>query len=143
MSDPTLARNLAIVAVVLGAFAVVLGGVALFLAARRQQAVIAAYDGRNSARLRAELGDLRAGLSQALRHVAVVRYTGLGSRGAPTSWSVALLDDAGDGVVLTTINDTEGGRSYAKNVRRGNGDVHLSPEEFEAVGYAMGAIVRS
>lgn len=104
---------------------------------RRSEISHAQYDARALQRLHAGLDDLRLGLSEALRHVAVVRYDAFGDQAGTTSWSMALLDDAGDGVVVTTINGRESGRAYAKNVRGGASDVPLSPEEKEALNYAM------
>ena len=70
---------------------------------------------------------------QALRHVAVVRYDAFGDMGGLLSFSVALLDDAGDGLVLTSINGRSETRTYAKGVQAGGGEQPLSPEELEAV----------
>ena len=52
----------------------------------------------------------------ALRHLAVVRYDAFGDMGGHLSWSLALLDDAGDGVVLTSIHGRSEARTYAKNI---------------------------
>ncbi|WP_235734597.1 DUF4446 family protein [Nocardioides alcanivorans] len=52
------------------------------------------------------------------------------------SWSVALLDDAGDGVVLTSIHGRSDARSYAKPVAAWSSDQVLSPEESEAIANA-------
>ena len=74
--------------------------------------------------------------SQSLRHVAVVRYDAFGDVSGEQSWSLAILDDAGDGVVVTAINGREAARTYAKNVRAGESDAALSPEELEAIAFA-------
>lgn len=85
--------------------------------------------------LRKDLGVLRADLSDALRHLAVVRYDAFGDMGGHLSWSMALLDDNGNGVVLTSINGRSDARSYAKNVREYVSESKLSPEEAEAIDY--------
>ncbi len=51
--------------------------------------------------LRSEVAALRADLTASLRHLAVVRYDAFADMGGHLSWSVALLDDTGSGVVLT------------------------------------------
>ena len=84
--------------------------------------------------LRGEVQALRLEASQALRHLAVVRYDAFGDMGGHLSWSMALLDDAGDGVVLTSIHGRSEARSYAKNVTGWTCEQTLSPEEEEAVG---------
>src|SRR5436305_5400931 len=83
-----------------------------------------------------ELAAARADLSDALRHVAVVRYDAFGDMGGRLSFSAALLDDAGDGIVLTSINGRSETRTYAKGVKGGDSDHSLSPEEQQAIGYA-------
>jgi hypothetical protein len=87
-------------------------------------------------RLREDLAAARADLSDALRHVAVVRYDAFGDMGGRLSFSAALLDDAGDGIVLTSINGRTETRSYAKGVKAGESDHSLSPEELQAISYA-------
>ena len=86
--------------------------------------------------LRADLTSARADLAAALRHVAVVRYDAFGDMGGRLSFSAALLDDAGDGVVLTSINGRSETRTYAKSVAAGGSEHPLSPEEQEAIGKA-------
>jgi hypothetical protein len=86
--------------------------------------------------LREDLAAARADLSDALRHVAVVRYDAFGDMGGRLSFSAALLDDAGDGIVLTSINGRTETRSYAKGVKAGESDHSLSPEELQAISYA-------
>jgi hypothetical protein len=46
---------------------------------------------------------------------------------------MALLDDKGDGVVLTSINSRADARTYAKEVRAFASEAKLSPEEEEAI----------
>ena len=62
---------------------------------------------------------MRVDLADALRHVAVVRYDAFGDMGGRMSFSAALLDDAGDGLVLTSINGRTETRTYAKGVKGG------------------------
>lgn len=84
-------------------------------------------------RLSKELEDARSDLRETLQHLAVVRYDAYGDMGGRLSWSVALLDDNGDGVVLTSINSRNDARSYAKEVSGFESDSKLSPEEEEAI----------
>jgi len=83
--------------------------------------------------LRQEVAALSAEASEALRHLAVVRYDAFGDMGGHLSWSLALLDEGGDGVVLTSIHGRSEARTYAKNVVAWKSDQQLSPEEEEAV----------
>jgi Protein of unknown function (DUF4446) len=69
----------------------------------------------------------------ALRDVAIVRYDALQEMSGQLSFSVALLNAVGDGVVLSSINGRAETRTYAKPVRAGKGVQELSPEEAQAV----------
>lgn len=74
----------------------------------------------------------------AVRHVGLVRYDAFEDVGGRLSFSCALLDDAGNGVVLTSINGRQDTRVYAKPVRGGRSSYHLSVEEDEAIRQALG-----
>ena len=89
--------------------------------------------------LRGEVQALRVEASQALRHLAVVRYDAFGDMGGHLSWSMALLDDGGNGVVLTSIHGRSDARTYAKNVTDWSCEQQLSPEEEEAIKFARSA----
>ena len=86
--------------------------------------------------LRQEVAALRAEARGSLRHVAVVRYDAFGDMGGHLSWSLALLDDSGDGVVLTSIHGRSDARSYAKSIAGWSCEQQLSPEEDEALANA-------
>jgi Protein of unknown function (DUF4446) len=86
--------------------------------------------------LRQEVAALRAEAAGAIRHLGIVRYDAFGDVGGRLSWSLALLDDRGDGVVLTAIHGRSEARSYAKSIAGWSCDQPLSPEEQEAVGSA-------
>ena len=89
--------------------------------------------------LRGEVQALRAESNDALRHLEVVRYDAFGDMGGRLSWSLALLDDGGNGVVLTSIHGRSEARTYAKNIASWSCDQAMSPEEEEAVGFAKAA----
>jgi len=86
--------------------------------------------------LRQEVAALKAEAAQAMRHVAVVRYDAFADTGGQLSWSMALLDDSGSGVVLTAIQGRNDSRSYAKNVAGWKSETQLSPEEEDAISNA-------
>ncbi|MHB8340348.1 MAG: DUF4446 family protein [Mycobacteriales bacterium] len=88
---------------------------------------------------RRALEGLRVDLSDAIRHVAVVRYDAFQDMGGRMSFSAALLDDTGDGLVLTSINGRSETRSYAKGVKGGQSEHLLSPEEQQALAHALRA----
>ena len=86
--------------------------------------------------LRQEVAALRTEAAQAMRHVAVIRYDAFSDTGGQLSWSLALLDDAGSGVVLSSIQGRNDSRSYAKNISGWTSDAQLSPEEEDAISNA-------
>jgi hypothetical protein len=51
---------------------------------------------------------------------------------------MALLDDTGTGVVLSSILHRDQARMYVKGVRAGRAEIELSPEEDEAIRTALG-----
>ncbi|HWC35598.1 MAG TPA: DUF4446 family protein [Mycobacteriales bacterium] len=94
------------------------------------------------ARAKADLDLARSELADALRHVAVVRYDAFGDMGGRLSFTAALLDDSGDGLVITSINGRTESRAYAKGVKEGRSDTSLSPEETQAIALALGRKAR-
>jgi hypothetical protein len=69
--------------------------------------------------------------------VSVVRYDAFGDMGGRLSFSAAMLDDGGDGLVLTAIHGRSETRSYIKGVKGGSSEASLSPEELQAISYAL------
>lgn len=152
--------------IAVGVIAVVALILAIVLALRtgrmkRQYRVLSAADGRASfievvarkteevealrddvAQLAAELQATRRELNQAIRHVAVVRYDAFGDMGGRMSFSAALVDDHGNGFVLSTIHARSESRSYVKELRGGMAEVSLSPEEAQAVSEAIPHVLR-
>lgn len=84
----------------------------------------------------ADVADLRTEIAQALRHVAVVRYDAFGDMGGRLSFSAALIDDAGDGLVISSIHARGESRTYAKGIVTGKSDTTLTPEEQQALAAA-------
>ena len=83
-----------------------------------------------------DLAALRADVAQALRHVAVVRYDAFGDMGGRLSFSAAIVDDRGDGLVFSSIHARGESRTYAKGVVGGRSDATLTPEEQQALASA-------
>lgn len=83
-----------------------------------------------------DLASLRHDIAQALRHVAVVRYDAFGDMGGRLSFSAAIIDDTGDGLVVSSIHGRGESRTYAKGVVGGDADATLTPEERQALAAA-------
>ena len=78
-----------------------------------------------------------------LRNVAVVRYDAFGDMGGRLSFSCAVVDDEGDGLVISSIHARGESRTYAKGIVGGSSEITLTPEEQEALSAARGGPVRS
>jgi hypothetical protein len=70
---------------------------------------------------------------RAVRDIGIVRYDALREMSGQMSFSLALLNSGGDGVVVSSINGRAETRTYAKTVKAGHGVQELSPEENAAV----------
>jgi hypothetical protein len=73
----------------------------------------------------------------AVQRFAVVRYDAFEDMGGQLSFSAALLDDYGDGIVITSINGRTETRTYAKPVRAMKSQHNLSDEERAAIESAV------
>lgn len=150
---------IAVVGVIVGVVGVVLAAVAWFKLSKLQRSydLLAVVEGKESyldvlARTREEFGmlsedvygltkqvkNLQTGLTRALRNVSVVRYDAYGDMAGRYSFSAAMLDDHGDGLIITSIHGRNETRSYLKGIVRGAPDIPLSPEEEAAVSQAKG-----
>ena len=94
--------------------------------------------------LHGAVDEIAAGLSRVDRRVdacvsrmSLVRYDAYEGAGGHQSASVALLDSARTGVVLSAIQGRDYARIYVKELERGRTPVALSPEEEQAVERAM------
>ena len=88
--------------------------------------------------------EVAAGLSRidrrvdgCLSHTSIVRYDAYEDAGGHQSASLAFLDAARSGVVVSAIQGRDYARIYVKELDRGRAPVALSPEEQEAVERAM------
>jgi hypothetical protein len=90
-----------------------------------------------AAGLEERMGAAEARLDGAIAYRALVRYDAYGELSGRQSSSLALLDAAGDGVVLSCITHRDTARLYTKSVHGGHGEHELSPEEDEAIRLAL------
>ena len=88
--------------------------------------------------------EVATGLSRVDRRVdacvsktSIVRYDAYEGAGGHQSASLAFLDSARSGVVVSAIQGRDYARIYVKELDRGKAPVALSPEELEAVDRAM------
>jgi hypothetical protein len=84
-----------------------------------------------------QVGRVDARIDGTVSKTAIVRYDAYENSGGHQSASLALLDAARTGVVLSAIQGRDYARIYVKELDRGRASVALSPEEQEAVDRAM------
>jgi len=84
-------------------------------------------------------GEKRLGeaLRTSVRRIGLVRFDAFEDMGGRLSFSAALLDENGDGIVITSINGRQDTRCYAKTVQQGTSVHNLSDEEEQAIREAL------
>jgi uncharacterized protein DUF4446 len=141
-----------------GALIALLFAIAFFVQTRRMREAQKVLIGRGkddlvdfAVSLQARIDDLHravdevaAGLSRidkrvdaCLSHTSIVRYDAYEDAGGHQSASMAFLDAARSGVVVSAIQGRDYARIYVKELDRGRPSLALSPEEQEAVDRAM------
>ncbi|GAB3586930.1 DUF4446 family protein [Calidifontibacter terrae] len=102
---------------------------------RNEHDRISALDQRVTA-LGGRVDAVHAHVAEGLRHVSVVRYDAFGDMGGRLSFSAAIVDDSGDGLVISSIHARGESRTYAKGVIDGRSEITLTPEERQALAAA-------
>ncbi len=87
--------------------------------------------------LEARTSELRERMRADVSRVAVTRYDAFEDMGGALSFSAALLDEDGNGLVLSAINGRSETRAYAKSVAAQRSEHTLSAEEEEVIAAAM------
>lgn len=88
-------------------------------------------------RLDDEISAVNKRISGFLQHWHLFRFNAFDKTGSDLSFSLALLNDEADGVVLTSIFGREDSRVYAKPVLGGKSKYNLSEEEIQAIKKAI------
>jgi hypothetical protein len=81
--------------------------------------------------------ELEALSQQSIQKVGVVRFNPFADTGGDQSFAVALLDAAGNGVVLSSLHGRADTRIFAKQVQAGRSKHALSDEEQDAIRKAL------
>jgi hypothetical protein len=106
-------------------------------ALRRQFEVLYDYVQDMASALTGRMETAEQRLDDAIAYSALVRYDAYGEMSGRQSTSIALLDARRTGLVLSSIHHRDQARLYAKQVREGQPELELSPEENEAVRLAL------
>ena len=76
-------------------------------------------------------------LTKCIQKVGIVRYNAFKDTGSDLSFTLALLDEHNDGVVLNGIYSREMSNIYAKPIKNGKSTYTMSEEEAQAVQKAI------
>lgn len=87
----------------------------------------------HSAKSELAFENINARLEQCIRGIAVRRFDPFGGEGGQQSFIVALLDEHGNGTVLSGIHARDGVRVYAKELKKFTSERELSAEERGAI----------
>lgn len=90
------------------------------------------------ASLRSRVDILEHAMPQTIRHTGLVRFNPFSDAGGDQSFSLALLDDRKNGVVISSLYGREINRVYAKPVQNGTSTYQLTAEEKRAIEQAFG-----
>lgn len=88
-------------------------------------------------RLGADVQALSDAFRGTIQRFAVYRFDAFEDMGGQLSFAAALLNDYGDGLVISCINGRREARTYAKPVAKAQSAYNLSPEEQEAIRLAL------
>lgn len=159
----SLRDNSGLVLALLVGFNVILGGLVVFLTLQMRKAqgrmrdLLSGADGLDIESVLVEHGQKREELKKQVmtlegradvierklvrskRHVGLVRYDAFPDIGGLQSFAMAIYDDNGDGVVVSSIIGRAEGRVYGKPLMAGKSDRNLTNEEQQAIEAAVGA----
>lgn len=85
-----------------------------------------------------DIRDLNKRFAKAFQKIGIVKYDAYQQMGGLLSFSLALLDEDNNGLILNSVHSTEGCYTYTKEVVYGECKLELSNEEKVALDQAMG-----
>lgn len=88
--------------------------------------------------LLADLANQKIKAAQHFQNWSLIRFKAFENTGGDQSFALALLDEMGNGFVISSIFGREESRVYCKSVQAGVSNYPLSQEEKEAIQKALG-----
>ena len=92
---------------------------------------------KQNAKLNGKIKNIKQDLTKCIQKIGIVRYSAFKDTGSDLSFTLALLDENDDGVVLNGIYSREMSNIYAKPVKNGKSSYTVSEEEEEAIRKAI------
>jgi hypothetical protein len=90
-----------------------------------------------ASRLEERMATAEQRIDGCVAYTSLVRYDAMGEMSGQQSSTMALLDARRTGVVVSSILHRDQARVYVKQVREGESELELSPEEHQAIEAAM------
>jgi hypothetical protein len=108
-------------------------------AAQIQEAFVQLRDWveETATRLEERMATAEQRIDGCVAYTSLVRYDAMGEMSGQQSSTMALLDARRTGVVVSSILHRDQARVYVKQVREGESELELSPEEHQAIDAAM------
>jgi len=72
-----------------------------------------------------------------IQKLGLVRYNPFSNVGGDQSFSIALLNNNNDGIIITSLYAQDSNRVYSKSIKNGKSEYSLSEEEKRAISKAV------
>lgn len=79
------------------------------------------------------LDSLQKNQLQAVQHIGVVRFNAYADAGGNNSFAVALINEEGSGIVISSLYGRDAQRVYIKPIIHGQSEIALTGEEKQAI----------
>ncbi|MFI3236416.1 MAG: DUF4446 family protein [Lachnospiraceae bacterium] len=86
----------------------------------------------------ADIQNIYSKLLFTVQKVSINKYDAFANTGGKLSYTIVLLDENNNGVVITSVHSLEGSYNYAKEIKEGKADVLLTQEEQKTLDKAYG-----
>lgn len=93
---------------------------------------------KNISDLRADFLNEKEKNRLCIKKIEIKRYNPFSDVGGDQSFSIVLLDDYNNGLIITSLFGSDGNRVYAKSIKEGKSEYELSSEEKEILEKAIG-----
>ena len=85
-----------------------------------------------------DIRTLYKNMEHAFQKIGLVKYDAFQQMGGKLSFSLALLDENNNGIILNSVHSTEGCYTYTKEIKNGECAISLGEEEQQALDMAIG-----
>ena len=92
---------------------------------------------KQNAEIAGQVNNIKQDLTKCIQKVGIFRYNAFKDTGSDLSFTLALLDENNDGVVLNGIYSREMSNIYAKPVKNGKSSYTITEEESKAINKAL------